>query len=69
MTEIASGSFPRSPQFGTGIWLFFRFVDRYATDGYDDPVGTLEAIERVGRVEGLVALDECALKVSERSEM
>jgi xylose isomerase len=46
-----------APQFGAGIWLFSRFIDRYATDGYSGEVSTREAIERAGRVEGLVALD------------
>jgi xylose isomerase len=46
-----------APLFGAGIWLFCRFIDRYATDGYSADVSTREAIERAGRVEGLVALD------------
>ncbi len=46
-----------SLQFGAGIWLFGQFIDRYATDAYGPPVGTLEAIERAGRVGALVALD------------
>src|SRR3954451_20677400 len=33
---------------GAGIWLFGQFVDRYATDAYGPPVGTVEAIERAG---------------------
>ncbi|RAQ98001.1 sugar phosphate isomerase/epimerase family protein [Thermogemmatispora tikiterensis] len=44
-------------QFGAGIWLFGQFIDRYATNAYGPPVGTLEAIERAGRVGGLVGLD------------
>ena len=32
-------------EFGAGIWMFQQFVDRYATDAYGPPVGTLEAIE------------------------
>ncbi len=43
--------------FGAGIWLFGQFVDRYAADAYGPPVNTLEAIERAGAVDGLVALD------------
>jgi xylose isomerase len=43
--------------FGAGIWLFGQFVDRYAADGYGPTVNTLEAIDRAGQVDGLVALD------------
>jgi xylose isomerase len=44
-------------QFGAGIWMFGQFVDRYATDGYGPPVGTLEAIDRAGQVGELNTLD------------
>jgi len=44
-------------QFGAGGWMFGQFIDRYATDAYGPPVGTLEIIERAGRVGDLVALD------------
>ena len=44
-------------QFGAGIWLFGQFIDRYATDAYGPPVGTLEAIELAGKVGNLTALD------------
>jgi xylose isomerase len=44
-------------KFGAGIWLFGQFVDRYATDGYGPPVGTIEAIERAAKVKGLSVLD------------
>lgn len=44
-------------QFGAGIWMFGQFVDRYATDGYGPPVGTLEAIDRAGQVGDLKLLD------------
>jgi xylose isomerase len=37
--------------------MFGQFIDRYATDAYGPPVGTLEIIERAGRVGDLVALD------------
>ena len=30
-----------NPEFGAGIWMFQQFVDRYATDAYGPPVGTL----------------------------
>ncbi len=43
--------------FGAGGWMFGQFIDRYATDAYGPPVGTLEIIERAGRVGDLVALD------------
>lgn len=44
-------------EYGAGLWLFGQFVDRYATDAYGDPVSTVEAIDRAGRVEGLKCLD------------
>ncbi len=31
-------------EFGSGLWMFQQFVDRYATDAYGPPVTTLEAI-------------------------
>lgn len=37
--------------------MFGQFVDRYATDAYGPPVGTLEAIARAGKVGGLEAID------------
>lgn len=46
-----------SHQISAGIWVFGQFIDRYATDGYGPEVGTLEAIDRAGRVDELVALD------------
>lgn len=57
MTEVSASSSRPSPEFGAGIWVFSQFLDRYATDGYSAPVGTLEAIARAGQVEGIVALD------------
>jgi xylose isomerase len=44
-------------RFGAGLWMFGQFVDRYATDAYGPPVGTLEAIERAARVGRLSAID------------
>jgi xylose isomerase len=44
-------------EFGAGLWMFQQFVDRYATDAYGPPVGTLEAIERAATVGDLKALD------------
>ena len=46
-----------TPRFGAGVWLFGRFLDRYATDGYGPAVGICEAIRLAGQVEGLEALD------------
>ena len=43
--------------FSSGIWMFGRFVDRYATDGYGPEVSMPEAIRRAAQVEGLVTLD------------
>jgi xylose isomerase len=44
-------------EYGAGIWLFGRFVDRYASDGYGPSVTSVEAIERAARVPGLTWLD------------
>src|SRR5438552_6160513 len=44
-------------QLGAGLWVFGRFIDRYATDGYGPPISTLEAIDRASRVGGMAALD------------
>ena len=38
------------PVFGAGIWHFATYVDRYATEGYGDPVGLLEQIDLAGAV-------------------
>ena len=43
--------------FGAGIWMFQQFVDRYATDAYGPPVGTLEAIEKAATVGDIKVLD------------
>ncbi len=43
--------------FGTGIWAFGQFVDRYAADGYGPPRGTRDMIEMAARVPNLVYLD------------
>ena len=51
------GEYLFSPTFGAGVWMFGRFVDRYATDGYGPEVTMAEAIRRAGEVEGLFALD------------
>src|SRR3954466_12761846 len=51
---VRGGAFMR---FGAGIWLFGQFVDRYATDAYGPPVGTLEAIGRAGEAGDLEVLD------------
>ncbi len=45
------------PQFGAGIWHFASYLDRYATEGYRDPVSTLECIEMAGRVGSLSVVD------------
>lgn len=46
-----------SYEFGAGIWMFQQFIDRYATDAYGPPVGTLEAIERAAAVGEIKVLD------------
>jgi xylose isomerase len=43
--------------FGAGLWMFQQFVDRYATDAYGPPVGTLEAIEHAAKVGDIKVLD------------
>jgi xylose isomerase len=48
---------PEQLKFGAGLWMFGQFVDRYATDAYGPPVGTLEAIARASRVGQLSAID------------
>jgi len=44
-------------QFGTGIWAFGQFVDRYAADGYGPPRDTRDMIEMAARVPDLACLD------------
>ncbi|WP_327699163.1 sugar phosphate isomerase/epimerase family protein [Streptomyces sp. NBC_00459] len=43
--------------FAGGLWSFGRVIDRYATDGYGPPIGTLRAIELAGLSGELTALD------------
>lgn len=43
--------------FGAGIWHFASYVDRYATDGYKDPIGMLDMIDRAGEVGDLSVVD------------
>jgi xylose isomerase len=45
------------PTFGAGIWMFGRFVDRYATDGYGPEVGMTQAIRRAAQVGGISSID------------
>ncbi|MEV0795265.1 sugar phosphate isomerase/epimerase family protein [Kribbella sp. NPDC050459] len=45
------------PVFGAGIWHFATYKDRYATDGYGEPVGLLEQIDRAGAVGDLSVVD------------
>ena len=42
--------------FTAGMWVYGQIVDRYATDGYNDPPSTLEIIEQAS-ASGLVGLD------------
>lgn len=46
-----------NPRFGAGLWNFASYVDRYATDGYAEPAGTLEQIRRAGEVGELSVVD------------
>ena len=43
--------------FSAGVWMFGRFVDRFATDGYGPEVTMPDAIRSAGSVEGMTALD------------
>jgi xylose isomerase len=45
------------PVFGAGIWHFATYVDRYATEGYGEPVGLLEQIDKAGAVGDLSVVD------------
>jgi len=45
------------PQFGAGLWNFASYVDRYAVDGYAEPVSTLEQIRLAGEVGDLSYVD------------
>jgi xylose isomerase len=47
----------QEPRFGAGIWHFASYVDRYATEGYRDPVTTLDCIEMAGEVGSLSVVD------------
>lgn len=44
-------------EFGTGIWAFGQFVDRYAGDGYGPPRSTEEMLDAAARVPDLTYLD------------
>ena len=57
ISQASGQSSTPSPKFGAGIWVFSQFVDRYAADGCSEPVSTTEAIQRAGKVDGIVALD------------
>jgi xylose isomerase len=43
--------------FTAGMWVFGQIIDRYATDGYNPPVATLDIIRQAGGIDGLVGLD------------
>src|SRR4051812_29734995 len=44
-------------RYGAGIWHFATYVDRYAADGYGEPVTLIEAIDLAGRVGDLSVVD------------
>ena len=44
-------------QYGTGIWAFGQFVDRYAGDGYGPSRSTEEMLDAAAQVQGLTYLD------------
>ncbi|HTW97257.1 MAG TPA: sugar phosphate isomerase/epimerase, partial [Acidimicrobiales bacterium] len=43
-------------EYTAGMWVYGPIVDRYATDGYREPIGTLELIE-LAASSGVVGLD------------
>ena len=45
------------PVFGAGIWHFATYLDRYATEGYGEPVGLIEQIDLAGAVGDLSVVD------------
>ena len=45
------------PVFGAGIWHFATYVDRYATDGYGEPVTLPHMIDLAGQVGDLSVVD------------
>ena len=47
----------QEPRYGAGIWHFASYLDRYATEGYRDPVSTVECIEMAGEVGSLSVVD------------
>jgi xylose isomerase len=48
---------PVSGKFSAGVWMFGRFLDRYATDGYGPPVEITDAIRTAASVGGIESLD------------
>lgn len=44
-------------EYGTGIWAFGQFVDRYAADGYGDPKSSYDMIMAAAKVPDLKWLD------------
>jgi len=57
MSSRTEGASATRLQFGAGLWMFGQFLDRYATDAYGPPVGTLEAIALAGQVGMLSVVD------------
>ena len=45
------------PVFGSGLWNFATYVDRYAVDGYGDPRSTIEQIELAAEVGDISYVD------------
>src|SRR5581483_9981388 len=52
MTEFSFNN-----RFSAGVWMFGRFVDRYATDGYGPEVPLLDAIRKAAEVGGIESVD------------
>ena len=44
-------------KFGSGIWHFATYLDRYATDGYGEPRSVMDAIALAGQVRDLSVVD------------
>ncbi|HEY8456777.1 MAG TPA: TIM barrel protein [Actinopolymorphaceae bacterium] len=44
-------------EFTAGMWVFGQIIDRYATDGYNPPVATLDVIAQAAATGELVGID------------
>lgn len=42
---------------GSGLWVFGGTLDRFCTQGYKEPIGTMETLELAGKVKGLKGVE------------